>query len=178
MTIFNSSAVDWMLFPCSLLLTAGAFAEYILPSRVRNLLSAESGINDGIGFPLLMFPLTLTLGQLGMSSSWQAARFLVSTAAVSFLHCLILLSVLCESSFSFANRNCSSSFSFSGCCNWLGDHPGRTVWAPLWMVQWKVRVPGLSCEQHTILLIQLAIPASHDAIRPFQQPKSKAYTFI
>lgn len=53
-------------------LYAGAFAEFILPARVRNLLSAESGINDGLAFPSVLLSVTLAASE---SSAWKAARF-------------------------------------------------------------------------------------------------------
>ncbi|CAG8595066.1 25230_t:CDS:10 [Cetraspora pellucida] len=37
----------------------GSFAEKYIPSNVRHLLSAESGVNDGMGFPFLFFALFL-----------------------------------------------------------------------------------------------------------------------
>lgn len=39
--------------------------------------SAESAANDGLGLPLLFFPLVLSMSD--HSASWQAAKFLVSS---------------------------------------------------------------------------------------------------
>ncbi|WP_414621313.1 cation:proton antiporter [Calothrix sp. CCY 0018] len=42
-------------------IVTGNFAEDKLPSRVRNLLSAESGINDGLAYPFVFLPLLLLM---------------------------------------------------------------------------------------------------------------------
>lgn len=42
-------------------LTAGRFAEEHVPLHVRNIIVAEAGANDGLGFPFLFLPLYLIL---------------------------------------------------------------------------------------------------------------------
>ena len=39
----------------------GKFANRYIPSHLRNLLSVESGANDGLGFPFLMLPVSLLM---------------------------------------------------------------------------------------------------------------------
>ena len=39
----------------------GKFANRYIPGHLRNLLSVESGANDGLGFPFLMLPIFMTL---------------------------------------------------------------------------------------------------------------------
>jgi len=56
-------------------LSLGAFAEYLLPKRLRNFMSAESGLNDGTALPFVLFPLVLSSSS---SSAQMAANFLVS----------------------------------------------------------------------------------------------------
>lgn len=43
----------------------GKFANRYIPSHLRNLLSVESGANDGLGFPFLMLPIYLKLWPVG-----------------------------------------------------------------------------------------------------------------
>ncbi len=51
-------------------------AERHVPSRIRNLLSAESGFNDGLGVPLVLLPLFLvTVPSLGEVGLWLLQVF-------------------------------------------------------------------------------------------------------
>ncbi len=43
------------------LLSPGRFAEKYVPLGVRNIILAEAGANDGLGFPFLFVPLLLIL---------------------------------------------------------------------------------------------------------------------
>ncbi|MBE9212251.1 cation:proton antiporter [Plectonema cf. radiosum LEGE 06105] len=79
MWIVNSALIYWILdidFWVAVLIGAvvtptdpvlaatiatGKFAEDKLPSRVRNLLSAESGLNDGLAYPFVFLPLLLLM---------------------------------------------------------------------------------------------------------------------
>ncbi len=62
-------------------IVSGPFAEHNLPLRIRDVLSLESGANDGLAFPFVMLPILMM--QAGVASAWS--DWLVDTLLIAVL---------------------------------------------------------------------------------------------
>lgn len=68
LTLFVASA----LAPTDAALGAATVANPAIPSRIRNLLNAESGLNDGLATPVVLFALALAAGNAGPGGAVRA----------------------------------------------------------------------------------------------------------
>src|SRR3954470_3392469 len=86
----------------------GRFAEKHVPLHVRNILSAESGANDGLGFPFLFLAVYLmqsdNVGQaVGKWAYWIVAFQILLSIAIGFFVGYVARKVL-----KFAEQMCDS----------------------------------------------------------------------
>jgi NhaP-type Na+/H+ or K+/H+ antiporter len=78
LTLFEVALVATLLAPTDAALGKGVVTNEAVPDPVRQGLSVESGLNDGICVPILFVFLALALGKAGEEGPWQLAVMLVA----------------------------------------------------------------------------------------------------
>jgi sodium/hydrogen antiporter len=83
--IWEAALVGAILAPTDAALGQAVISNPRVPQSVRHGLNVESGLNDGIVFPLVMLLLAATLEAEGASTTGNALWFIVKTIAISTL---------------------------------------------------------------------------------------------
>lgn len=80
-----------MLAPTDAALAQSIFSKQEIPERLRHSITVESGLNDGLALPILLFVLALMqAGQYAMINSWHWPLFLLQQFVVGTLTGLVV----------------------------------------------------------------------------------------